>query len=80
VVGRVVLDGILHNDLYVVLQPEWRPGVEARANALLESMIPPLVMPEAMANAPPDRYLRTPIYAQEIEHRKATRKRTIPGI
>src|SRR5690606_24264863 len=33
VVGRVLLDGILHNDLFVVLQPEWRPGVEARANA-----------------------------------------------
>jgi NAD(P)-dependent dehydrogenase (short-subunit alcohol dehydrogenase family) len=80
VVGRVVLDGILHNDLYVVLQPEWRPGVEARANALLESMVPPIAMPESMANAAPDRYLRTPIYAQEVEHRRATRKRTIPGI
>jgi NAD(P)-dependent dehydrogenase (short-subunit alcohol dehydrogenase family) len=80
VVGRVLLDGILHNDLYVVLQPEWRPGVEARANALLESMIPPIAMPASMASAAPDRYLRTPIYAQEIEHRRATRKRTIPGI
>jgi NAD(P)-dependent dehydrogenase (short-subunit alcohol dehydrogenase family) len=80
VVGRVVLDAILNNDLYVVLQPEWRPGVEARANALLESMIPPIAMPESMTNAAPDRYLRTPIYAQEVAHRKATRKRTIPGI
>ncbi len=26
VVGRFVLDGILHNDLFIVLQPEWRPG------------------------------------------------------
>jgi hypothetical protein len=76
----VLLDGILHNDLYVVLQPEWRPGVEARANALLESMIPPIAMPESMASAAPDRYLRTPIYAQEVAHRRATRKRTIPGI
>ena len=79
VVGRVVLDGILNNDLYIVLQPEWRPGVEARANALLESMVPVLPMPEALANGG-DRYLRTPIYAQEIAHRRATRKRTIAGI
>jgi len=80
VVGRVVLDGILNNDLFIVLQPEWRPGVEARANALLESMVPPVAMPESMTTGAADRYLRTPIYAQEIAHRRATRKRTIPGI
>jgi NAD(P)-dependent dehydrogenase (short-subunit alcohol dehydrogenase family) len=80
VVGRVVIDGILHNDLFVVLQPEWRPGVEARANALLESMVPVQPMPEAIATAPADRYLRTPIYAQEVAHRRATRRRTIQGI
>ena len=43
-------------------------------------MVPPIAMPEAMATAAPDRYLRTPIYAQEVAHRKATRKRTIAGI
>jgi NAD(P)-dependent dehydrogenase (short-subunit alcohol dehydrogenase family) len=79
VVGRVVLDGILNNDLFVVLQPEWRPGVEARANALLESMVPVQPMPEALASGG-DRYLRTPIFAQEIAHRRATRNRTITGI
>ncbi|MEO6186434.1 MAG: SDR family oxidoreductase [Steroidobacteraceae bacterium] len=79
VVGRVVLDGILNNDLFIVLQPEWRPGVEARANALLESMVPGTPMPASMTGAG-DRYLRTPIYAQEIAHRKATRKRNIQGI
>jgi NAD(P)-dependent dehydrogenase (short-subunit alcohol dehydrogenase family) len=80
VVGRVVLDGILNNDLFIVLQTEWRAGVEARANALLESMVPPVAMPESMTGGAPDRYLRTPIYAQEIAHRKATRKRNIQGI
>jgi NAD(P)-dependent dehydrogenase (short-subunit alcohol dehydrogenase family) len=80
VVGRVVLDAILNNDLFVVLQPEWRPGVEARANALLESMMPVLPMPESMTAGAADRYLRTPIFAQEVAHRKATRKRTIAGI
>jgi NAD(P)-dependent dehydrogenase (short-subunit alcohol dehydrogenase family) len=77
VVGRVVLDGILHNDMFIVLQPEWRAGVEARANALLESMVPVQPMPEALKGRD---YTRTPIYAQEIAHRRATRSRTIKGI
>jgi NAD(P)-dependent dehydrogenase (short-subunit alcohol dehydrogenase family) len=80
VVGRIVLDAILHNDLFVVLQPEWKPGAEARANALLESMVPLQPVPESIASAPADRYLRTPIYAQEIAHRRATRSRNISGI
>jgi NAD(P)-dependent dehydrogenase (short-subunit alcohol dehydrogenase family) len=77
VVGRVVIDGILHNDLFVVLQPEWVPGVEARANALIESMVPLTPMPDALKGRD---YTRTPIYAQEIAHRRATQKRTISGI
>jgi NAD(P)-dependent dehydrogenase (short-subunit alcohol dehydrogenase family) len=75
-VGRFVLDGILHNDLYIVLQPEYRPGVEARANALLESMVPFTPIPESMRTG---NFLRTPIFAQEIAHRKATRVRVIKG-
>jgi hypothetical protein len=77
VVGRVVLDAIYHNDLFVVLQPEWAPGVEARANALLDSMVPITPMPDSLKGRD---YSRTPVYAQEIAHRKATRTRTIRGI
>jgi hypothetical protein len=76
VVGRFVLDGILHNDLFIVLQPEYRPGVEARCNALLESMVPFTPLPDSMKNG---NYLRTPIFAQEIAHRRATQKRDIKG-
>jgi NAD(P)-dependent dehydrogenase (short-subunit alcohol dehydrogenase family) len=76
VVGRFVLDGILNNDLYIVLQPEYRQGVEARCNALLESMVPFTPVPDHMKDG---NYLRTPVFAQEIAHRRATRKRTIPG-
>jgi NAD(P)-dependent dehydrogenase (short-subunit alcohol dehydrogenase family) len=76
VVGRFVLDGILNNDLYIVLQPEYRVGVEARCNALLASM-------EPFKPLPPELYsgnvFRTPIYRQEIVHRKATQKRDIAG-
>ena len=76
VVGRFVVDGILHNDLFIVLQPEYRQGVEARCNALLESMAPFTPIPEHMKTG---NYLRTPIFAQEITHRRATRKREIKG-
>jgi NAD(P)-dependent dehydrogenase (short-subunit alcohol dehydrogenase family) len=75
--GRLVLDGILHNDLYVVAQPEYSAGVEARANALLESMKPIKPLPKEMYN---DRVYRTQIYVQEIAHRKATQMREIAGI
>ena len=67
----------LQHDIQVVLQPEWRPGVAARANALLESMVPVQPMPESLAGRD---YTRTPIYVQEIAHRRATRQRNIPGI
>jgi NAD(P)-dependent dehydrogenase (short-subunit alcohol dehydrogenase family) len=76
VVGRFVLDGILRNDLFIVLQPEYRVGVEARCNALLDSMVGYSPMPEAMRSG---NYYRTPIYVQEIAHRKATRQREIKG-
>ena len=76
VVGRFVLDGILHNDLFIVLQPEYRMGVEARCNALLDSMVAYTPMPESMKDRD---YTRTPIFVQEIGHRKATRKRDIAG-
>ena len=76
VVGRFVLDGILHNDLYIMPAPEYRQGVEARCNAMLESMVPFTPMPEYIRSRS---YYRTPIYVQEIAHRRATQKRDIPG-
>ncbi|MET0280592.1 MAG: SDR family NAD(P)-dependent oxidoreductase [Steroidobacteraceae bacterium] len=77
VVGRVVLDGILNNDLFIVLQPEYRMGIEARMTALLESMSPVQPMPQAMQTG---NYYRTPVYVQEIAHRRASRQRVIKGI
>lgn len=76
VAGRFVLDGILHNDLYVVAEPEYREGVEARCNALLYSMIPFKPLPEQLTR---QNHYRTTIYLQEIAHRKATQNRVIEG-
>ena len=76
VAARFVLDGILHNDLFIVAEPEYRLGVEARCNALLESMVPFRALPAALMG---DHLYRTPIYRQEIAHRKATQSREISG-
>ncbi len=76
VVARFVLNGILNNDLYIVLQPEYRVGVEARCNALLESMVAFKPLPPELTRG---NVYRTPIYQQEIAHRKATQNRDIEG-
>ena len=76
VVARFVLNGILNNDLYIVAQPEYRVGVEARCNALLDSMVPFKPLPPELQRGNP---YRTPIYQQEIAHRKATQVRDIAG-
>ncbi|HTV50837.1 MAG TPA: SDR family NAD(P)-dependent oxidoreductase [Steroidobacteraceae bacterium] len=78
VAARFVLDGILHNDLYIVAEPEYRLGVEARCNALLESMVPFKPLPPEMTRSP--NLYRSPIYVQEIAHRRATQMRDIAGI
>ncbi len=78
-VGRLVVNGILNNDMWIFPAPEYRVGVEARGLAMAESMVAFTPMPQTIA-AGRDRYYRTPIYVQEIAHRRATRKRTIPGV
>ncbi len=76
VAARFVLNGVLNNDLFIVAEPEYRLGVEARCNALLESMVPFKPLPAALMG---DHLYRTPIYRQEIAHRKATQTREISG-
>jgi NAD(P)-dependent dehydrogenase (short-subunit alcohol dehydrogenase family) len=78
-VGRIVVDGILNNDMWIYPAPEYIVGVRARGEAMAESMVPYQPMPPHIA-AGRARYYRTPIYVQEVAHRRATRKRTIPGI
>ena len=71
--ARIVLDGIRHNDLFIVSHPQFRPGVAQRFDAYLESMVTD--PPQPAGN--PAMYLRTPVYAQEVAHRRATRQRKI---
>ena len=76
VVARLVLNGILNNDLYIVAQPEYRAGVEARCNALLDSMVAFRPLPPELLRG---NVYRTPIFQQEVAHRKATQTRDIAG-
>ena len=78
-VGRIVVNSILNNDMWIFPAPEYRFGVKARGEAMAASAVDYAPMPDHIA-AGHDRYYRTPIYLQEVAHRKATRKRTIPGI
>jgi NAD(P)-dependent dehydrogenase (short-subunit alcohol dehydrogenase family) len=81
VVGRLVVNGILNNDLFIFPAPEYRQGVEARAYAMLDSMVAFAPVPaNIQAGIDANRYLFTPLYAQEVKHRRATRRRNIPGI
>jgi NAD(P)-dependent dehydrogenase (short-subunit alcohol dehydrogenase family) len=76
VAARFVLNGMLNNDLFIVAEPEYRVGVEARCNALLESMVQFKPLPAELLRGS---FYRTPIYLQEIAHRKATQTRDIAG-
>jgi hypothetical protein len=76
-VGRLVVNGIINNDMWIFPAPEYRQGVEARGQAMAESMVAFTRMPQNIAAG---NYTRTPIYLQEIAHRRATQKRDIPGI
>ncbi len=80
-VGRLVVNAILNNDLFVFPAPEYRQGMEARAAAYIESMVPFTPTPAPIqAGIDANRYLFTSMYAQEATHRRNTRKRDIKGI
>jgi NAD(P)-dependent dehydrogenase (short-subunit alcohol dehydrogenase family) len=80
-VGRLVVNGIINNDLFIYPAPEYRQGVQARAQVLVESMVAYTPYPENIqAGMQANRYFFTPMYVQEVHHRRATRRRNIAGI
>lgn len=80
-VGRLVVDAILNNDLFIYPAPEYRQGVQARAQVLVESMVAYTPYPENIRQGmEANRYFFTPMYVQEVQHRRATKKRTIQGV
>jgi NAD(P)-dependent dehydrogenase (short-subunit alcohol dehydrogenase family) len=72
--GERVLNGVIHNDLFIVTHPEYMPGTQQRFDAMLGSEPvedPPF--PEARAKGE-TRVLHAGIYPREIAHRQKKRK------
>src|SRR3984957_3130551 len=72
--GERVLNGVIHNDLFIVTHPEYMPGTQKRFDAMLDS--------EPREDTPPNpdrvrgetRVLTCGIYRRETAHRKEPRK------
>jgi NAD(P)-dependent dehydrogenase (short-subunit alcohol dehydrogenase family) len=69
--GERVLNGVRHNDLFIMTHPEFKAGMQQRFDAILAS-IPNEPFPEARARGEL-RVLTAPAYAPEIEHRRKPR-------
>lgn len=71
--GERVLNGVIHNDLFILTHPEYMPGTQQRFDAMLAS--------EPVEGPPPEvrvrveqRVLHAGIYKREIAHRQQKRK------
>jgi NAD(P)-dependent dehydrogenase (short-subunit alcohol dehydrogenase family) len=72
--GERVLNGVIHNDLFILTHPEYMPGTQQRFTAMLES--------EPKEDTPPNpdrvrgetRVLTCGIYRRESAHRQEKRK------
>jgi NAD(P)-dependent dehydrogenase (short-subunit alcohol dehydrogenase family) len=72
--GERVLNGVIHNDLFIVTHPEYMPGTQQRFDAMLisEPREDTPVNPERVRGE--TRVLTCGIYRREIAHRKEPRK------
>ena len=70
--GERVLNGVIHNDLFIITHPEYMPGTQQRFTAMLDSE--PAETPPAERARLEARVLHAGIYPREIAHRKQKRK------
>jgi NAD(P)-dependent dehydrogenase (short-subunit alcohol dehydrogenase family) len=70
--GERVLNGVIHNDLFIVTHPEYMEGARQRFDAMLTSE-PQEGFPEDRARGE-TRVLHAGIYPREIVHRRKKRK------
>jgi NAD(P)-dependent dehydrogenase (short-subunit alcohol dehydrogenase family) len=72
--GERVLNGVVHNDLFILSHPEFREGMQERFDAIMAST-PPVEEPIPQARLDYEaRVLRCGIYNREVAHRKVPRK------
>jgi NAD(P)-dependent dehydrogenase (short-subunit alcohol dehydrogenase family) len=72
--GERVLNGVIHNDLFIITHPEYMRGTNQRFEAMLDSEpveYPPPPEARVRGEAP---VLHCGIYPREIEHRRQKRK------
>jgi hypothetical protein len=67
-VGTLVLEGIRHNDLYVLTHPEYEIGIRERFEAILAALPRTEAPPESRVRAE-SRVIRHPMYALERDRR-----------
>jgi NAD(P)-dependent dehydrogenase (short-subunit alcohol dehydrogenase family) len=72
--GERVLNGVIHNDLFIVTHPEYMPGTKQRFDAMAVSNPVEDTPPPAARLAGETRTMRAGIYAREIAHRQKKRK------
>jgi NADP-dependent 3-hydroxy acid dehydrogenase YdfG len=73
--GERVLNGVIHNDLFIVTHPEYMPGAKERFDAILESAASHGDVEPPAARAQAELRTRfTGIYPREIAHRQKKRK------
>jgi len=71
--GERVLNGVIHNDLFIVTHPEYMPGTQQRFDAMLDSE-PQEAPPNPDRVRGETRVLTCGIYRRETAHRKEPRK------
>ena len=72
--GERVLNGVVHNDLFILSHPEFKAGMKERYDAIMAST-PSVETPIPQPRIDYERVvLRCGIYPREIEHRKDKRK------
>ena len=73
--GERVLNGVIHNDLFIVTHPEYMPGTKTRVDAMYESALSNGDVPWPEDRAKGEMITRfTGIYPREIAHRQQKRK------
>src|SRR6185295_6619673 len=73
--GERVLNGVIHNDLFIVTHPEYMPGTKERLDSMYESALSHGDEPFPENRAKGEMITRfTGIYPREIAHRQKKRK------
>ena len=72
--GERVLNGVIHNDLFIVTHPEYMPGTKLRLDSMIASEPDEDPSTYEVRAKGETRVLHAGIYPREIEHRKKKRK------